>query len=775
MFFQNKTLQTSALMRFLNNRSLAAKISLLVAPLFMIAFTAMGAIAWSAYTHYSRTLALRDANRVSDYLLKASAEQAKERGFTATALANPRDEKTRAKILPTRANGDKYADSALTIARELVQGQGFGKEELRRFGEARKKRDELRTANDAILGQAAADPSRINAWVAAQTALILTEKQLANTLFSSNDRLEIILAFNSQVKQSVLSASEFAGRERAAIGVILGSGAPIPADRLANLMRYRGVVEESASAIVAFADNPQITPRIKQAIDAMQSSFSGDYEAARQSIYSASAAAVLSGATAVQYPLTGAEWIERSTKGINAMLAVSDVVSSEVQTMANEEYAASARKIAVVVLILVVVVCIAIIAFVLQKSIKKRLSDLQSAAKSIEQGTFEAAISTEGRDEIAHVMGSFAVVVETLRRFSATQEQLVSAALQGNMSQRADSDGYAGGFRAMVDGTNAVLDASVRPVREALESLQAMANADFTRGIQGEYEGDHALLKNAVNTTLDAINSTLQEVLHTAAFVLNSARQVALASHSLSSGSVEQAASLEQITSSVQEIAAQITHTASSASVATNHASRSQAEALEGNDDMSYLNETVQAINNSSTDIAGIVRVIDEIAFQTNMLALNAAIEAARAGRYGKGFAVVAEEVRTLAKRSAEAARRTTTLIESAVANAAGSFAQTQITSERFQSIVQSATATSALVQEINEHTSEQAAGINQITLGLQQIDSVVQVTAANAEECAAAAQELESQAQRLNQLLAHFRLEEHTAQQGALKAHWNR
>lgn len=760
-------------MRFLNNRSLAAKIVLMVLPLFVIALGAVVAVVWSAYTHYTRTLTLREANAVSDYMLKAAAEQAKERGFTALVLANPSDKKTREQVPLLRRSGDIYADSALHLARTLIMQHGFGKIELQRLEEARKKRDDSRASNDALLGQSVGDAKVISAWVAAQTALIIAEKNLANVLFTSDDRLETIVNFNSNIKNSVLSASEFAGRERAALGVAIGRGKPLPAERLAEVMRFRGVVEENIALITAFADNAQATPAIKKAIEAMNASFTGDYEAARVSVYSASAAALAAGQETAAYPLSGAEWIERSTSGINAMLAVSDAASAEVQRISGEEYAASARMIVVVGVILLVVVIIAVLAFFVQRSIKHRLIELQVTAKNIEEGNFEITTLSAGNDEIGAVMASFGVVVATLQRFAASQQELVEAALKGNMSARADSDGYLGGFRTMVDGTNAVLDASMRPVADALKSLQAMAEADFTRTMEGAYEGDHALLKNAVNTTLTAINTTLQEVLQTANFVLHSSRQVASASQSLSSGNVEQAASLEEITASVQEIASQITHTASSASVATTLATQSHTQALEGNEDMQYLNETVQAINNSSQSIAGIVGTIDSIAFQTNMLALNAAIEAARAGRYGKGFAVVAEEVRSLAKRSADAARKTTGLIESAVANAAGSFSQTQITMERFHSIVQSANETASLVQEINEHTSQQASGIKQITVGLAQIDKVVQISAANAEECAAAAQELESHAERLNQMLAHFRLAQEKT--SALEAQWER
>ncbi len=766
-----KKLSTSS--HILQNQRIATKIALMVLPLLLIALAAIGLILWNSYTHFDRASTLQEANRVSDFVLRAAGEQAKERGFTATALANPDDAGTRAKIPPLRTKGDLYADSAWNLAQTLVLKQGIGQNEASKVAKARMKRDAFRTRVDAVLGKETVSQQEITEWVGAQTALILAEKNLANALFSSNNRIETILALNTQIKSGVLNASEYAGRERATLGVVVGSKKPIPRETLAMLMRYRGIVEEGIAVIADFANHPRATPAIKEAISSMQSVLRADYETSRSLIYNASSDALQRSEESVQYPITTGQWIERSTKGINAMLAVSDAVSGEVRGIAEEEYRTSMQTVILVFCAVVVIALVAILAWFIQRSIRERLLILQQNAKSLEIGRFDEKIDSSGADEIAQVSASFAVVVDTLRNFTATQQSLINAALDGNMNARADSSGYSGGFKSMVEGTNNALAAAVKPIEESLQSLQAMANGDFTQQMKGHYLGDHALLKESLNSTLEALNSAMHEVNHTANFLLQSARQVAEASQSLSSGNVEQAASLEQITSSVHQIASQITHTASSAGVAVGLAEKSQSQAKEGNEDMLYLNETVQAINDSSSSIAGIVKAIDDIAFQTNMLALNAAIEAARAGRFGRGFAVVAEEVRALARRSAEAAQKTTSLIENAVANAAGSFAQTQITSERFQTIVSHATDTAVLVREINEHTSQQASGINQITLGLSQIDKVVQITAANAEESAAAAQELESHAQKLHHILGRFLLQD-TGNHQALQAQWH-
>jgi methyl-accepting chemotaxis protein len=211
-------------------------------------------------------------------------------------------------------------------------------------------------------------------------------------------------------------------------------------------------------------------------------------------------------------------------------------------------------------------------------------------------------------------------------------------------------------------------------------------------------------------------------------------------------------------------IAGQITHTAHEATGAAEitHTSRGKAEL--GDTEMQRLMAAMQEINSSSRNIAGIIKVIDEIAFQTNLLALNAAIEAARAGRYGKGFAVVAEEVRSLAGRSAKAARQTAALIEEAVENAALGSSNATGTAERLREIVNASNKVAIVVNEIASSAQAQANGISEINSGLHQIDKVVQMTAANAEECAAAAGELENQARNLSHLLSAFRLREESS-----------
>jgi len=236
--------------------------------------------------------------------------------------------------------------------------------------------------------------------------------------------------------------------------------------------------------------------------------------------------------------------------------------------------------------------------------------------------------------------------------------------------------------------------------------------------------------------------------------VNDAAGQVATASQQLAEGASEQASALEETSSALEEMAAMTRTNAANAQQANELAGQARAAAETGDQTMSQLNTAMSGINESSSQISKIIKVIEEIAFQTNLLALNAAVEAARAGEHGKGFAVVAEEVRNLAQRCAEAARNTTNLIEGSVTRAKEGTTVADTAGKVLQAIVGDVTQVADLLNGITRASDEQAQGVEQINTAVSQMDKVTQQNAAGAEESASAAEQLSAQAQTVKSMV---------------------
>jgi methyl-accepting chemotaxis protein/methyl-accepting chemotaxis protein-1 (serine sensor receptor) len=237
----------------------------------------------------------------------------------------------------------------------------------------------------------------------------------------------------------------------------------------------------------------------------------------------------------------------------------------------------------------------------------------------------------------------------------------------------------------------------------------------------------------------------------------HAAAQIASASQALAQGSSQQAASLEETSASSEEITSMTRKNAENSRQAAEVMQTVDARVKEGNQTLHEMVGSMEEINQSSSKISRIIKVIDEIAFQTNILALNAAVEAARAGEAGMGFAVVAEEVRNLAQRSAQAAKDTSTLIEESISKSHGGSGKLEQVAAVIHAITESATQVKTLVDEVNLGSQEQAHGIEQISRAIVQMEQVTQSSAANAEESASASEELSSQAAAMQTMVARL------------------
>ncbi len=298
-----------------------------------------------------------------------------------------------------------------------------------------------------------------------------------------------------------------------------------------------------------------------------------------------------------------------------------------------------------------------------------------------------------------------------------------------------------------------------RPINDAVDVAQAVAAGDLTHSIQVRGRDEVSQLLVALQTMTASLSSIVGEVRAGTETIGTASRQIATGNQDLSSRTEEQASSLEETASSMEELTSTVKQSANNARQANVLANSASEVAVRGGQVVSQVVETMGSINESSRRIVDIIGVIDGIAFQTNILALNAAVEAARAGEQGRGFAVVASEVRTLAQRSAAAAKEIKALIDDSVGKVDAGAKLVDQAGKTMDEIVDSVKRVTDIMAEIALASQEQNAGIEQINQAITQMDQVTQQNAALVEEAAAAAESMQQQAVHLAHAVDVFKM----------------
>ncbi|MDV0438126.1 methyl-accepting chemotaxis protein [Xanthomonas sacchari] len=371
------------------------------------------------------------------------------------------------------------------------------------------------------------------------------------------------------------------------------------------------------------------------------------------------------------------------------------------------------------------------------------------------------------RRDARRLPGSRAVLHESMDAAKASLlainteiKRLAAAAAAGDFSARGDAAHFQHDFRLMVQDLNAMMEVSDRNLGKLSSLLQSIAAGDLTARMHGEFQGVFATMRDDANATADQLTGIVGRIQTAAASINAAASEIATGNDDLSRRTEQQAASLEETAASMEELTSTVKQNAEHARQANQLAVGAASVASQGGAVVGQVVETMSGIEASSKKIADIISVIDGIAFQTNILALNAAVEAARAGEQGRGFAVVASEVRTLAQRSANAAKEIKTLIDDSVDRVATGSALVDQAGKTMQEIVSSVQRVTDIMGEISAASQEQSAGIEQVNQTVTQMDEATQQNAALVEEATAAARSMEEQATQLQDAVAVFKLD---------------
>ena len=351
-------------------------------------------------------------------------------------------------------------------------------------------------------------------------------------------------------------------------------------------------------------------------------------------------------------------------------------------------------------------------------------------------------------------------VKANLGRINAEIKQLASAAAAGDFSRRGDAQRFDHDFRLMLENLNAMMAVSDDNLGKLSQLLSAIAEGDLTARMHGDYQGVFARMRDDANTTVTQLTQIVGQIQASTSSITLAAGEIASGNSDLSRRTEQQAANLEETAASMEELTSTVRQNAEHARQANQLAIGAQGVASQGGSVVGQVVNTMSAIEASSKKIAEIISVIDGIAFQTNILALNAAVEAARAGEQGRGFAVVASEVRTLAQRSAAAAKEIKGLIDDSVGKVAEGSSLVHQAGSTMGEIVASVQRVTDIMAEISAASQEQSAGIEQVNQTVVQMDETTQQNAALVEEATAAARAMEDQAAQLADAVAIFRLD---------------
>ena len=406
-----------------------------------------------------------------------------------------------------------------------------------------------------------------------------------------------------------------------------------------------------------------------------------------------------------------------------------------------------------------------------QERIKTTVKVLESLAIGDYSKNLEALKSIGRRSENDALVPAAIGTMVSIDSLVADAEMLSKAAIEGQLSTRADASKHQGKYREVIQGVNDTLDAVVAPVQEAGTVLQQIAQGDLTARVTGEYKGDHASIKNDINKMAGTLSSSMSQIAQSSQVLASSSEELSAVSHQMSANAEETAsqsnvvsAAAEQVTKNLQTVATATEEMSASIKEIAKNATESAKVATSAVKTAETTNVKIAKLGESSAEIGQVIKVITSIAQQTNLLALNATIEAARAGEAGKGFAVVANEVKELAKETAKATEDISRRIETIQGDTKGAVEsigeirtvihQVNDISNTIASAVEEQTATT---NEISRNVQEGAKGGAQVAENIVAVAQAAKSTTQGANDTQTAAGELARMAAELQKIVAQF------------------